>query len=435
MKCQENKGKQYIYYKDGANIVLYNTETKKLEKRKRGDTPNYAYELMAGYEATIKGMQAYEKDFNAYCEDLKRSQVEKIIYRKYWNDYGALEITFNRFSDKAIRDRLSASVTMNEVEWIQRCNNGVHSYLDEEYLEKKVQCYGYDYSGFYPWIMSLKLLMIPKVEGKNCILNSIDEIDIRKPGFYRVKVSYTNKNLCKVFQFSKDDTYTHTSIKFLKYIHHNMPKIFKEGDVTLELIQDGKPNAHIYDEWFTGDEVFGKWYDIMSKLKEEQPKNKLIKWLTSGLWGYLSRYKYDYIDDEETFEYEDEEYRFLNVNMYCDEEGNNIHKMINREKPGTRLLLLKPFITSLGRKYLAEAIYKFDPELRNIIRCYCDDLVLRKPIDKIPNTKNFKLLKPEKKTTGILFFKSRGRYYNATEDIYAGQWSEETIKDMKTNFF
>lgn len=420
-KYKENKGKQYFYYKQGTEIILYNTETKQIEERERGDTPNFSYELATGYEPTIEGMQEYEKDFNKWCDEIKNCKALKIVYRKYWNDYIALTKTFNRQSNKEIRNQLDSSITMKEVKLIQQCNNGAHVYLNEQYINKKIKCYGYDYSGFYPWLMSLKTLMIPKTDGKDYILNSIDEIDIRKPGFYHVKISYINKNLCKIFQFSRDNMYDHTSIKFLKYLHNNMPKLFKEGDVTLELIQDGQPNAYVYDEWFTGDEVFGNWYNTMSKLKAEQPKNKLIKWLTSGLWGKLSRYNKVYIDDDESLEYDDVEYRLLNIDMYCDKDGNNTHVMINKEKPGTRHALLKSFLTSLGRKYIAEAMYKLDPTLNHTVRVYCDSIILDKEV-KIPNTKNIKLMKPEEKSTGILFFGSRTSYYNYTTNEGHGKY-------------
>ena len=255
-------------------------------------------------------------------------------------------------------------------------------------------------------------LKIPKCEGKECTLTSIDDIDFKKPAFYRVTVSYTNKNLCKLFQFSKDDTYTHTSINF--YLPRNMPTLFKEGDIVLELIQDGNPNAYIFDEWFTGKEVFGNWYDVMSKLKQEHPKNKLIKWLTSALWGNLSGYNKEYVDDDDALiNYDDDEYRLLNLEMFTDKDCNDIHIMINRENPGSKFVFLKPFLTSLARKYIADAMYKLDPTLKHIVRAYCDSVTFNKAM-KIPNTKNYKLLYPEDKTTGTIYFGSRTSYYNYT---------------------
>ena len=136
----------------------------------------------------------------------------------------------------------------------------------------------------------------------------------------------------------------------------------------------------------------------------------------------------------ETLNYEREEFNFLNVDMFCDKDGNSVYKMINHEKPGQRYIMIKPFLTSLARQYIANAMYKFDPTLKNTIRVCCDDLVLRKKIEKIPNTKNYKLLIPEPKTTGWMWFKSRFTYYNHDQKYFAGQWSENDTRKAQSKF-
>jgi hypothetical protein len=236
-------------------------------------------------------------------------------------------------------------------------------------------------------------------------------------------------NLCKVFQFSKDNTYTSNSITFLRYLHTNMPNVFKEGDIDITLIQDGELNAYVYDEWYTGDEVFLNWYDKMSALKKEQPKNELVKWLSSGLWGNLSRYNHKYVSLEETCQYTSEEFNIWNIGAFCKKDGSDVFRMIDTDDIGNRFIRIKPFLTSLGRVYIANAMYKLDPTLNNIVRVFCDSISINKEV-KVPNTKNFKLLQPEKKTTGTIIFKNRSRFYNKDLKYFAGQWSQEDKRNI-----
>lgn len=425
---------KYYWWKRGRQMMLYDCKTKEIEYASLSDRRKHRFFIHDGYSTDDKDIKRFDKDFHEWIDSLAKSDVLSIFYTKYYNDYSALTLTFKRLCDKKICSTLfDNKIDIEEVYWIEQCNNGGHTYLDEQYIEEWVECYGYDYSGFYPWLMSLSNLKIPKCKGKEVYLTNDDllNFDPNKPGFYRINLTYTNKMLCKVFQFSKYNVYTHTSVQFLLYIHHRFPKVFKKGDVTVTLIEDDEPNAYLYDDWYNGSEVFEEWYLVMKKLKAEQgSKNKLTKWLSSGLWGYLSKYKYDYV--ESTLDYEQKNFQHISDGIYVDDNGNTTFRVVNIEEPGSRFALLKPFLTSMGRMTIANAMYKLDETLNNVVRVYCDDIVLSKQV-KIPNTKWFKLLKPEKKTTGVIYFKSRGRFYNETEDYYAGQWSEDAKHDLKIN--
>lgn len=422
---------RYFYYNDGLNRVYYNLETKKFENGLIKDSPkDYSY-MLRDNNVTKKGMEKYRNDFYKWLAQLKNSDHLSIRYNKYVNDYVALKMTFKRLSNNELREKLEGKMSYEEIKLIQQCNNGGHTYLNTECTDKYTQCYGYDYSGFYPWLLSLKQLKIPYGKPTRRILEDIKDIEFSVPGFYRINIECSNDNIYKVFQYSKDRVYTHTSVRQIMFLYKDMPKVFKKEDIKVSLIQDNKPNAYVYYEYATGDDIFGEWYKYMSELKNEYPTNKLVKWLSSTLWGYLSKYKYKYVtDDELLLNYSEEEIKVLSTGILTNVNGEVEYKMINKDDPGNRFVILRSFLTSLGREYLANAIYKFDPELKNIVRCYVDDIVLKQPIKKIPNTKKYKLLKPEQKTTGKILFKSRGRYYNKTEDIWAGQWSEKAKQEL-----
>lgn len=429
-KFQEHEP-AYFTNKISSNDKLYNVKTKQIEKGEPLKTPNYTYQIIPGYELTKDGFQKYEQDFKKWCEELKNSKVYPIVYTSYYNDYLAINQIFKDQVERQKLRVLQKSITLDDFKHIKRCNNGNHSYLNEKYNDKIVKCYGYDYSGFYPWLLSSAKLLIPVCKGRNEKLKSLDGVDLNKPAFYRCKITYTNKNLCRVFQFSKDDEYTNLDIQYLYYLHKNMPEIFKEGDITISMIDDGEPNAYIYDKWFTGYEIFKKWYDNMSALKEEYPNNMLIKNISSRLWGYLSKFKKIYdVDESEIAQMESSEAMLLILSSKCNQELDLFYTILNKDDPGPRFCLIKPFLAALGRIHICKAMYKLDPTLDHVVRVCCDDIVLDKKI-KVPNTKNFKLLKPEKKTTGNIIFRSRFTYYNIDKDLYVGYWTDKSKNEVK----
>lgn len=422
----------FLYYDSGQTRTYYDASTGEMDDDELFPKRDHSYFVRPGYGTTKDELARFTADFIEWTESLSMSLVEPINYTYYKSDYGALKLVFKSQCDPKIYQQLTTtSIEIDEVVWIGKCNNGYHSYINDDYLMKPVKGYGYDYSGFYPWLLSLKKMKIPKGPGKAVVLSELGSKELGSkastPGFYRAEITYTNKNLCKLFQFSEDNVYTHTSIDFLKYLHINMPLLFKANDVSINLVDDGQPNAYLYNDCYTGEEVFGNWYETMVGLKKEQKKNKLVSWLTKALWGFLSKFNHEFLSDDELEDYDMDNFKYFSNGLTFDVHGNKTWKVVNQENPGTRFALLKPFLNALGRSIVANAMYKLDPTLKNILRVYCDNIVLTKDV-KIKNCKYLKLLEPEAKTTGLLYFLSRSRYYNASQQHWAGQFDDKTKK-------
>jgi hypothetical protein len=66
----------------------------------------------------------------------------------------------------------------------------------------------------------------------------------------------------------------------------------KQFDVSINLITDDEPNAYIYrkKDMESCGSIFGTWYEKLIPLKKAFPQNRLIKHLTSSLWGHLTQY-------------------------------------------------------------------------------------------------------------------------------------------------
>jgi hypothetical protein len=91
----------------------------------------------------------------------------------------------------------------------------------------------------------MTMVDIPTKKGKEYILKNIDDIDLEKVGFYRIDIKYTNKNLEKIFTLNKDRVYMNYQFKQLMQLPFLYKNWFKNGDVQIELIDDGEPNAYI----------------------------------------------------------------------------------------------------------------------------------------------------------------------------------------------
>jgi hypothetical protein len=169
----------FFTWKSGGIKYLYDAiEHKIIELQLSDDTPQCTYNIRNTDDTSLVWLKKYAKKFNDWCDDLCKSEVETIIYTKYYSDYIAVRKTFKRLVDKEIYATLDTNrMYIEELPWIQRCNNGAHTYINEKYIDKPIKCYGYDYSGFYPWLLSLNKMQIPKNKGKAYIFKDIDEID------------------------------------------------------------------------------------------------------------------------------------------------------------------------------------------------------------------------------------------------------------------
>jgi hypothetical protein len=406
-----------IYYQKDDTIFFIEEKSNNLKeqtmKDKMTEDINYNYfEMFDGYEATNESAIQYRNDFEIWCKDLKENGI---YYQKYFHNNSAVMLTFKRFASHQLKAiKFDNKINFDEFINIESCHNGGLIYFDKEYTNKTVQCYGKDYSSFYPTNLSISTLKIPIGKGHKIKLKKIKFKELQY-GIYHIKITCTNQEFYKIFSFSKRDRYTHYSLKFA-YKHR------KEFGVSFELNTTGEYNAIIYDDESLIDSsyLFENWYNNLMAIKIKHPKNKLVKHLLSSLWGSLCQFKKLYLNEEEFNNLPDDsisdwddnintKYKILKEKISYDENNNQITKYILVESENAYsnpLARLKPFLLSYSRNIVGSLIIK-ENILSDVIRINTDGIILKKDydfshLDYYPKT--------EDKTTGLIHWEHVNSY-------------------------
>ena len=395
-----------IYYQlESGDYKYYCSKYKKifikpsLPKRITGPKKRFSYNtyhMFKGYDASDEGLIKFNTDFTTWCGELESNEAYKINYRQYWSNYTAVELTFkNLCKGKYEHHEL---ITIDEYTWFNKCHNAGLLYCKPGIYE----CYGYDYSRFYPLILASDDFKIPTKPGKSVILKKLPKLSERKYGLYKVNIQCDHDDFRKLFAFSPTHVYTHYSINQAK-------KYQKKYDIKIELVCDGKPNAYIYDDkdLESSASIFKEWYDTLNSLKMLYPSNKLVKHLMSSVWGHLSKRNKIRATEEEIF------LDGLDVGMTPDCEfmiyeeiitsRSSHYELIKSKQPYKYSIRLLPFLTSYGRNKISEISKK---DLANVIRINNDGVCFKKdPCLNIPD------LDREAKTSGKI------------EWIHANKWN------------
>ena len=348
------------------------------------------FEVFKGYDATDEGLRKYKLDLIKWCEELKENDILSIDYLKYYCHYSAVEMTFKRLC-KGKYEHFE-EIDRTESKWIEATHNGGLTYCDAG----TYQCYGYDFSSFYPCMMGEFKFKMPFMKGKEIFITELnDNIAL---GFYRVKITSDNKHATKLFAFSKNHVYNNISI--------NHALELSEYNFKVELIIDDKPNAYIYDKEIRSSKVFSIWIDKLMKIKKKHPKNKLIKHLMSSLWGSLTRSNnilktYDEIQEEglkicmtDKADYKIADYIWTNSKEY--------YKLQDMNQPYRYNFRLKSFLTAFGRVKIAEVALE---NLDAVKRIHTDGIAFNQKMKF-----NIAGLIPEDKTTGLIKFDHVNKY-------------------------
>jgi hypothetical protein len=243
----------------------------------------------------------------------------------------------------------------------------------------------YDFSFFYPSIMSAKDYYVPTKKGQ--IKEFISEIpDNFKFGIYNIKIISDDENFNKVFSFSKDDHYTHYSLNFVLYYNETY-----DGNIKFDILSN---TALIYDDKYlvSGSKLFYCWYCRLFDLKKELPNNKLIKKLASTAWGELQSQNVivkteDEINDEQLnigFDLESDYYIKKIVSTKKTEKYSLI-KISDNQTFYKYQLRMKAFLTDYGRIKIAKLALE---NINNVIRIQTDSITYDKNLKL--NIANFK---------------------------------------------
>ena len=402
IQFKRRDGKFAVYDSITKNISIYQkSDLRAMPKRHIFDMST-----TFGLKATEKDLIKYAELFEKWANQLKNNDIYSIDWVKFYLNKNVVIQTFKNLSNNEsdLYDRIDAT----EAKWTNSCYNGGITYVSPGVYKNS---YGYDYSFFYPKILASAHFKIPTKKGQEQILTEIPaKYNSIQLGYYKVKITSDHKDIKKIFAFSKEHTYTHTSLMFA---------LFNKDayNINIELIQNGKPNAYIFSEYITGDKLFGKWFETISKLKAAFPDNKLIKVLASSLWGQLTArnkiYKTEAEIETENLDVGFENrYKFLEMKFYREREVYQILDTENEFKYNIRLV---SFLTAYGRNKAARLAQK---DIDHVARIFTDGIAFDRPqiFDKVADRiLDISSIHPEDKTTGFLYFVNNKVYTNFTE--------------------
>lgn len=420
---------EYCYYieDDSERINYYITDTSdELKQIKKLDKSNKATKWFECYGKIyddnlqiIEKLKLFRKDYNQWSDEIK-DLYDAEIY-DYFNpkDYGSnnamVMCLFLKYTKKLINKYDPKPIGNFEASYQERTHNGGITYLSERGL---YDCYGYDFSGYYQNILGNEKLdfYLPIREGKQKHYTIEKLFEIYKNsrhskyyekipfGYYDVKITSEHNDAKKVFCFSDKDCYTHLSLSFC--IQYRVLYKFKFEMANKEF------NAYIYEQKdiVKSSTIFNDWFRIIKSWKEKLPKNKIVKHLSSSLWGQLIRFNRQFITIDELLERNDVS-RDIN-----DDEATYYIKEYKSDKSieiidkncmyKNNLARIKSFLTAFSRDYIGRMIIK-EKIHDKIVRIYTDGLVLTEQHnfegDYVPIV--------DSKTTGKIFWNSISTYY------------------------
>jgi hypothetical protein len=394
----------HIYFKQDDNKYrVYDPHTnygtfKTVEHKEYRQIKKH-YKMLAGYEASDKGLIAYYNDFKIWNKELIEhyNQHKSHLTWFYFKDSNDLNIieTFYNFS-RHIYDFKSNKydiITYLESSYFEWCNNGGLMYCEAGTYD----CFGYDYNSFFPRLLgeSKFKLQIPLNSGKEYKLIKLDYNNI-KFGFYKVKIECDNKMF--FFNYSKDNVYTHYSLL-------DAIKYQQKFNIKITLINDSEYNAYLYEDsdLIYTHQVFGNWFNELNGFKQKHPKNKLIKHLMSSLWGSLSKKNITYVKEDDLEEYDyglsDKDMKEYVLKSSNNNLQNEYYTLIKREQPYKYNIRLKPFLLSYSRSIMTDIAYNNHPQ--EIIRIMVDNICYKSNVSF-----NVENMCAEEKSTGLINFKN-----------------------------
>jgi hypothetical protein len=347
-----------VYFKTSQNIFRIYDGTQ-FETCNFLPMSSNVFYMTKSYKATDEELVRYYHDIKIASDELRNSdelrgfnylqefemQDGNMYYRSHTSN---IKTIFNLKAQT--NHKQHEEIDCVEDEWYEKCHNGGLVFLKPG----EHQSYSYDFNMFYPRLLGDKRFsdfQIPTKRGKETVLTELPAT--LKYGFYRISVTCDNPNFKTIFSLSQENVYTHYSVSFLLELirKHN----FK---INIHLIQDGEPNAYLYDDSdiVPSYNIFHYWFSCMYNLKKKYPTNILVKIISSSLWGHLSQKNTICVDSKKIGEYDvdygnDAEYKI--VDIVTKRDGSEYYELLNTMHPYKTNLRLKPFITSYGRNKTA----------------------------------------------------------------------------------
>jgi hypothetical protein len=399
----ENLGIYYYITEESDELK----EIKVQEVNKKDDHWYECYDIYDDEISVHEKLKLFKKDFTNFNNEIKDLyDINNYHYfdcKNYVSNKYYVLCFFKKYATLKMKQAKIEPIVSIESEYMESTQNGGLQYLGETGVHES---YGSDFSGYYMNLLGNKNLDldIPIKPGKESRYNSVDDLTKLykskklKYGYYKIKITSEHKDVIKVFTFSKKNTYTHISLSFaLRY-----RQLYK---FKFEIV-DNPTNCYLYekDAICKSSEIFGEWFHQLKMLKEKLPKNKVVKHISSSLWGFLTQFNRRFVTLDELMEMDD-------IDNYKIEKHNNDKSisLINKTKMYREdLARIKSFVTAYARDYMGRLI--IDEKIHdNIIRIHTDGIVLN--IEHNFKNEIYKPI-PEAKTTGKIFWVNTNKYYH-----------------------
>ena len=316
---------------------------------------------------------------------LKQITNDKInIYKTATPTKTALNMFYEYFNKSGIKQ--PELITESESYFIENCFNGALIY-GIPYCGKG---YKYDVCSQYPSILRSEHMNFPMYEGviETMTKHDVAKVKFYKYGIYRCKVINADFRL---FRTNVRNVYTHIDLNRALELKYE-----------IQLIEDGKPNALLYEgKLVNASKLFREYIDYLFQLKKEG--YSCVKKYINVMAGALCKQDIMEINSHQS----DKKNEMLEI--FDDKEilsimplGNNINSVsqvfetIRKSKRyETNFARMKPFLVAKGRYMISKIIEK---NLENVVYCHTDGIVLKKRAKDVIIGSNIGELKFEEKS-------------------------------------
>ncbi|GET50908.1 hypothetical protein GLOIN_2v1472929 [Rhizophagus irregularis DAOM 181602=DAOM 197198] len=314
------------------------------------------------YETLEEAYQRIHEERNSFLQETKKFGL-------------GIDLSYHNWSYKRtalwLFERLSVGIPANdpldpiEAEWLSDAMMGGLIWADNEWKGYGRQ---YDATSLYPSIQQSNA-NFPIRRGKFQTLNDfVDHRGYALYGLFRAKISGNNI----LFRQNKRGIYTFIDLQRAKKLGLN-----------IQLIQDGKPNALIYDREarIPGTVIFGEYVHFLFKIKNQGGiAGRVAKRVLNTLWGALCQRKRNYktltTDQTDPFTFPEGHTLDSIIPVGSDQwrfQFTNPGNPFKGEYPR-----IAPFLLARGRKITSEAIQPYKDKVRRI---HTDGFILEEQPD------------------------------------------------------
>jgi len=303
--------------------------------------------LKSSYEQFMANAQIIKQLTNGKYNLLKSGSIMKAVLHRFYHLNQHLVVE---------------PIEIDEADWLNKAFKGGIIFAQSGYKGNGIE---YDFNAFYASILASQNFSFPITKGSFVIMSEqeFSQLKFFRFGIYRVEITNINHRL---FKHNGDNYYTHFDLTRAKELGY-----------PIKLIQDGKPNALLYDgngKRVNGDVCFKPMVNELYELKKQYGKKyPIIKQLLLLIWGGLCEHKkhihsrklsnYTPVDDEDPA-----------VLVSIVDAGDYTHFHTKSLAFNSDYGRLGVFLTSRARQIISRTM---EPHIDKIVRCHTDGFISR----------------------------------------------------------